>query len=125
MKSSVSIWLSTLIKIWILNVKSMMVVNVLVVLTIVHVLYPQLNIWPGISDDNDSFSLALHELEAKARLNGFSIHNVTYDSNCMFSALSYQLKSTGVSNSELHQIVTNHLQSNPASYCNFVSQPVV
>ena len=45
MKSSVSVWLIILIKIWILNVKSMMVVNVLVVLTIVHVMYPQLNIW--------------------------------------------------------------------------------
>ena len=31
---------------------------------------------PGISDGNDLFSLALHELEAKARLSGFSIHDL-------------------------------------------------
>ena len=51
---------------------------------------------PGISDGNDLFSLALHELEAKARLSGFSIHDVPYDGNCMFSALSYQLQSTSL-----------------------------
>ena len=44
----------------------------------------------------------------------------------MFSALSYQLQSIGVSNSdELRQMVANYLESNAASYCNFVSQPVV
>ena len=36
---------------------------------------------PGISDDNDSFSLALHKLETKARLSGFSIHDVPSDGN--------------------------------------------
>ena len=81
---------------------------------------------PGISEDNDSFSVALHELEAKAHQSGFSIHDVPYDGNCMFSALSYQLQSIGVSNSdELRQMVANYLESNAASYCNFVSQPVV
>ena len=73
-----------------------MVVNVLVVLTIVHVMYPQLECSQGISDGNDLFSLALHELEAKARLSDFSIHDVPYDGNCLFSALSYQLQSTSL-----------------------------
>ena len=65
---------------------------------------------PGISGGNDLFSLALHELEAKAHQSGFSIHVVPYDGNCMFSALSYQLQSIGVSNSDkLRQMVAKKL----------------
>ena len=38
-------------------------------------------------DGNDAFSVALRELEALVRLNGFSIHDVPYDGSCMFSAI--------------------------------------
>ena len=46
----------------------------------------------SISDGNDVFSVALHKLEALACQNGFTIHPVPYDGNCMFSAVSYQLR---------------------------------
>ena len=59
-----------------------------------------------------------------ARLNNFSIHN---DGNCMFSAVSYQLQTTGVCNidsSDLRQNVAYHLEANAPLYCRFLSQPV-
>ena len=78
----------------------------------------------SISDSND---VALHKLEAVASQNGFTIHPVPSDGNCMFSAVSYQLQTSGVcnvDNNELRQMVANYLEANAASYCDFLSQPV-
>ena len=78
-------------------------------------------------DGNDAFSVALRELEALVRLNGFSIHDVPYDGSCMFSAISYQLQSTGVcdvNSDELRQMVADYLEANPSTYCDAVSQPM-
>ena len=41
-----------------------------------------------------SFSIALQQLRALAHQNSFTIQNVLYDGNCMFSAISYQLQNT-------------------------------
>ena len=77
--------------------------------------------------DSDVFSIALHKLGTLACQNGFTIHPVPSDGNCMFSAISYQLQSTGVcnvDNNELRQMVADYLEANAASHCDFVSQPV-
>ena len=47
-------------------------------------------------DDSNEFSMAVGQLKALACVKGFSIHEVPYDGNCMFSAVSYQLKNSGV-----------------------------
>ena len=41
--------------------------------------------------DNDEFTTALCQLKVLAHQNNFVIHDVPYDGNCMFSAVSYQL----------------------------------
>ena len=81
----------------------------------------------SIHDDSDVFSTALHQLKVLASQNNFTVHNVPYDGNCMFSAASYQLQTTGVccvDSSELRQKVADHLEANAALYCDFLSQPV-
>ena len=40
-----------------------------------------------LSDGEDVFSVALHKLEVLACENGFTVHEVPYDGNCMFSAV--------------------------------------
>ena len=80
------------------------------------------------SDVKNVVSVALHELELLANQNGFTIHHVPYDGNCMFSAISYQLQNTGVCNvdsNELRQMLANYLEANTALYCDFPSQPVI
>ena len=57
-----------------------------------------------------------------ARENGFTIHVVPGDSNCLFNAIAYQLEF--VNANEMREIVANHLESNSVFYCNFLSQPV-
>ena len=42
--------------------------------------------------DSDVFFIALHKLGTLACQNGFTIHPVPSDGNCMFSAVSYQLQ---------------------------------
>ena len=66
--------------------------------------------------------MTLHELGSLASLNVFSIHDVPYEGNCMFSAI-YQLQSTSVCdvNSDgLRQIVADYLEA-PSTYCDAVS----
>ena len=38
------------------------------------------------SDNENALSAAVHKLETIASQNGFTIHDVPYDGNCMFSA---------------------------------------
>ena len=81
-----------------------------------------------VCNDSSPFTVALRELEALARDNSFTIHDVPYDGNCMFSAIAYQLQSSGICNIESHelrQMVVNYLEANSASYQDFISQPVV
>ena len=48
------------------------------------------------SGNEDVLPTAIHNLKTKASQNGFTIHDVPYDGNCMFSAIAYQLTSTSV-----------------------------
>ena len=73
------------------------------------------------------YTSAKSTLERVAQENGFAIHNVPYDGNCLFSAVAYQLESAGVcvvDSSELRLLVANHLEDNRAMYCDFLSEPV-
>ena len=68
-------------------------------------------------------------LEALARDNGFTIHDVPRDGNCMFSALAYQLQCAGIcdahcDSTELRDMVATHLQCYSSLYSHFMSQPV-
>ena len=59
---------------------------------------------------NDELSLALHKLKQLALQNGFTIYDVPYDGNCMFSAISHQLQTSDVCNvdsSELRQMIAS------------------
>ena len=80
------------------------------------------------SDSADPLITAMHTLETQARQNGFTIHNVPYDGECMFSAIVYQLNSSGVCDFDsitLRQAVVDYLQANQARhYCDYVCQPV-
>ena len=77
------------------------------------------------SDCNDPLLSAMHKLETIASQNGFTIHDVPADGDCMFSAIVYQLNSIGihVDSQTLRQNVAEYLQANKASYCDFVCQP--
>ena len=48
------------------------------------------------SNSDDALLTAVHKLETIAGQNGFTIHDVPYDGNCMFSAIAYQLNSTSI-----------------------------
>ena len=79
------------------------------------------------SNSADPLMTAMHNLETQARQNGFTIHNVPYDGDCMFSAIVYQLNSSGVCDFDskvLRQAVVDYLQANQVRYCDFVCQPV-
>ena len=79
------------------------------------------------SNSNDGLSVAIHSLKLLASQNGFSIHDVPYDGNCMFSAVSYQLRDNGVCNTnskDLRLMVADYLEQNAASYWDFLAQPV-
>ena len=79
------------------------------------------------SSGSDEFSRALHQLKVLAHENSYVIHDVPYDGNCMFSAVSYQLQANGVcsaDSSELRQKVADHLEANAAFYCDFLCEPV-
>ena len=78
------------------------------------------------SDNEDVLSTAVHKLETIASQIGFTIHDVPYDGNCMFSAIAYQLNSTGVCDVDsdgLRQTIAHYLEANKAQ-CDFVCQPV-
>ena len=75
----------------------------------------------------DPFTVASTALEQLAHENGFAIHNVPSDGNCMFSAIAYQLHSLGIcviDSSALRQMVVDHLEDNVYRYINFLSQPL-
>ena len=77
------------------------------------------------SDGSDEFARALQQLKTLARQNSFTIHDVLYDGDCMFSAVSYQLQNAGVCNadsSEFRQKVADHLEANAALYHDFLCQ---
>ena len=72
----------------------------------------------------DELSLALQKLKKLAFQNGFTIFDVTYDSNCI---ISHQLQTNNVcsiDNSELRQMVASHMEANAALYRGFMCQPV-
>ena len=80
----------------------------------------------SFSSDN-LFTIASSALEELARENGFLIHDVPYDGNCMFSAIAYQLKSIdicSVDSSKLREMLAKHLEDNSALYSPFLSQLV-
>ena len=82
---------------------------------------------PMEHDNSDEFTTALCQLKVLAQQNNFAIHDVPYDGNCMFSAVSYQLQTTGVCNidsSALREKVADHFEANAPLYCGFLSQPV-
>ena len=78
------------------------------------------------SESDDPLLSAMHKLETVASQNGFTIHDVPADGDCMFSAIVYQLNSIGihVDSQILRQNVVGYLQANKASYCDFVCQAV-
>ena len=79
------------------------------------------------SDDSDWFSIALQQLKALANQNNFLIHDVPYDGDCMFSAISYQLEDNGVcsgDSSVLRQKIADYLEANASLYPDFLCQPV-
>ena len=79
----------------------------------------------SIADDN--FTSASNILETLASTNGFTIHDVPYDGDCLFSTITYQLQSIGIYNGskdELRKIVADHLDENSTFYRNYTSQPL-
>ena len=70
------------------------------------------------SDCSDPLLLAMHKLETIASKNGFTIHDVPADGDCMYSAIVYQLSSIGihVDSQILRQKVADYLRANKASY---------
>ena len=79
------------------------------------------------SDYHDPLLLAMHKLETITRQNGFTIHDVPADGDCMFSAIVYGLNSIGirdVNSQTLRLIVADYMRANRASYSDFVCQLV-
>ena len=79
------------------------------------------------SDDDDEPSTTLEQLKVIGQPEQFIIHNIPYDGDCMFSAISYQLQTNGVcsdDSSELRQKVADHLEANIPLYLDFLCQPV-
>ena len=77
--------------------------------------------------ETEPFIVASNALEQLPYENGFAIHNVPSDGNCMFSAIAYQLQSMGicvVDSISLRHMVANHLEDNVSNYITFISQPV-
>ena len=83
------------------------------------------------SDQLDIIRNAYNMLSSKAQRNGYNIHNVAADGNCLFAAIAYQLPAIGIHNIDIHTIrnnVVSHFENNPyvndVHYCNFLSAPV-
>ena len=82
----------------------------------------------SVPNGDDDFRRASNTLTTITRENGFIIHDVPYDGDCLFSAITYQLKSIGLHSgdkSELRKMVADHLDANSAFYCNYVSLPMM
>ena len=52
---------------------------------------------PLLNDSTNDLETASHRLTILARENGFTIHNVSGDGNCLFNAVAYQLESVSAS----------------------------
>ena len=81
----------------------------------------------SINAVNVSMEYNYDMLRELAFQNGFVIHDVPYDGNCMFSAIFYQLQNSGVCNvdsNNLREMVASYLNANAESFCNFISEPV-
>ena len=79
----------------------------------------------SFSSGNDALAVAFNVLERAAWQNGFAIHDVPYDGDCLFSSIAYQLESIAacrVDKNTLREMLVDHLESNSKR---FVSQPVV
>ena len=79
------------------------------------------------SDYHDPLLLAMHKLETIARQNGFTVHDVPADGDCIFSAFVYGLNSIGirdVNSQTLRLTVADYMRANKASYSDFVCQLV-
>ena len=76
----------------------------------------------GTSCESSEVARATRTLTTLAKQNGYTIHNVPGDGNCLFNAIAYQLKC--VCASQMRQAVANHLENNSALYYNFVAQPI-
>ena len=77
--------------------------------------------------DNHDLIAASSRLQALARENDFTIHDVPGDGNCLFNAIAYQLRSFGVTindTSELRNVVADNLEENSDFYRDFVAQPM-
>ena len=66
---------------------------------------------------------------SRAKANGFNIHNVPSDGNCLFSAITYQLPSIGmqyIDPQALRLMVVDYLEQNPiingTHYCEFLPE---
>ena len=68
---------------------------------------------------NDLNVVASHRLTRLARENGFTVHGVPGDGNCLFNAVAYQLES--VCASDMRQIVAKYLANNSVFYHDFLS----
>ena len=73
-------------------------------------------------DSTGDIAIASNRLATLARENGFTVHDVPRDGNCLFNAVVYQLDS--VNASEMREIVADHLENNSAFYRDFLAQPV-
>ena len=81
----------------------------------------------SLPSDDSAFTTAFNILETVARENGFALHNVPYDGDCLFSSIAYQLESIAASSidkSTLRQMAADHLENNSKLYIGFLSQPV-
>ena len=74
------------------------------------------------SEPSDELSLALQKLKSLAFQNGFTIFDVPYDGNCMFSAISHKLQR--YANVDSRELIASHMEANAALYRGFVCQPV-
>ncbi|MCG8625789.1 MAG: hypothetical protein MJE68_27790, partial [Proteobacteria bacterium] len=82
----------------------------------------------SLSSDDNLFSIAFNVLEQVATENGFAIHNVPFDGDCLFSSIAYQLEpitACSIKKNTLRQMVVDYLKNNSNLYKRFVSQPVV
>lgn len=76
---------------------------------------------------NNGFTAASDRLQTLARENGFTVHNIPGDGNCLFNAITYQLRSLSVTvdnTNELRNLVANNSEQNSEFCCDFLVQPM-